>query len=113
MRASPYVPEKVLVSYRQTSSLKLTIYKEYLSGYKARHPVYPPFATPVYSNAAFSLLGLALEVITGRDYGTIIQNDIFVPLGMAHSSVQKPRDSKGVIPTGPSAWGFDLGYDAP
>ncbi len=89
------------------------MYTEFLNGYKARHPVYPPFATPAYSNVAFSLLGLALEVITGREYEDVIRNDIFMPLGMTHSSVLKPRDSDGVIPIGISGWAINQGYYNP
>lgn len=38
-----------------------------------------------YSNAGFGLLELAIEDITGEDFGTIVEQTIFAPLGMTNS----------------------------
>ena len=74
-----------------------------------RDPVFPPAYTPSYSNAGFSLLGIALEAITGRTFSEVMENDVFKPLGMSDSSVVAPKNSKGVIPVGDSLWGLNLG----
>lgn len=98
---------------------------EYLNGLMSRDAVYPPFATPVYSNAAFVLLGLALEAILGdgHDYETTLQRDILTPLGMTHTSSHTPPDnSAGIIPVSGSAgllgssstlWDLDLKLGGP
>lgn len=79
-----------------------------------RHPVYAPFTTPSYSNAAFEILGYVVENVTGHPYEVVIQKAIFEPLGLYHSSVSKPRDdSVGVIPIGESGWDFNLGGSGP
>lgn len=83
---------------------------EFLQGLNQRHPVYAPFTTPVYSNAAFEILGYVLETVTAQPYEVTLQKTIFDPLGLPHSSVSKPRDASiGVIPVGESDWDFDLG----
>lgn len=83
---------------------------DFLQGLNQRHPVYAPFTTPVYSNAAIQILGYVLENVTGYPYGVAVQKTIFDPLGLRHSSVSKPPDaSVGVIPVGESDWDFDLG----
>lgn len=66
--------------------------------YRSRqHPHFPPAHSPVYSNIAYLLLSYALESITGQDLATIIQNRIFAPLGMVHSSYETPIPG-GVVP---------------
>ena len=72
-----------------------------------RSPTFEPSRTPAYSNAAFSLLGLALESIVGRSFEQILATDIFEPLKMTHASVDKPPASAGAIPTGASGWDQD------
>lgn len=82
----------------------------FLQGLNRRHPIYAPFTTPVYSNAAFQLLGYVLENVTGLPYEVVVQKTIFDPLGLRHSSVLKPRNaSVGVIPIGETDWDLDLG----
>lgn len=83
---------------------------DFLQGLNKRHPVYAPFTTPVYSNAAFEILGYVLEKVTSQPYETVVQNTIFKPLGLSRSTVSKPRNtSQGVVPVGKSDWDFDLG----
>lgn len=75
-----------------------------------RHPIYAPFTTPAYSNAAFEILGYVVENVTAHPYQVVVQKTIFDPLGLRHSSVSTPRNaSVGVIPIGESDWDFDLG----
>ena len=86
---------------------------DFLQGMNQRHPVYAPFTTPVYSNAAYEILGYVVESVTGQPYEAAVQNLIFDPLGLDHSSVLTPRNaSVGVIPVGESGWEFDHGGDA-
>jgi CubicO group peptidase (beta-lactamase class C family) len=86
---------------------------DFLQGMNKRHPVYAPFTTPAYSNVAFEVLGYVLENATNQSYETVVQNTIFKPLGLSHSSVSKPQHaSVGVIPVGNSDWDFDLGGES-
>ncbi|KAL7267962.1 hypothetical protein RUND412_009431, partial [Rhizina undulata] len=62
-----------------------------------------------YSNAAFGILGYALENITGKPYDQLLQEEIFMPLDMTRSSIQRPEDCQGIIPYGPNDWRWDLG----
>jgi CubicO group peptidase (beta-lactamase class C family) len=86
---------------------------EYLDALKARHPVYAPYRAPVYSNAAYALLGYTLERLTGRTYTDIIQKDIFVSLGMENSSIDAPRPDEMLILVGDSQWDLDDGFIRP
>lgn len=83
---------------------------EFFTGFTKRAPAYAPFQTPVYSNAAFWILGYVIEGVTGRPYEEVVEQDIFRKLEMVHTSVKKPRDaSLGVIPVGDSGWDYDIG----
>ncbi|KAM0262765.1 hypothetical protein ACHAQJ_001559 [Trichoderma viride] len=84
--------------------------KKYFSGFIQRYPVFPPYATALYSNAAYRILAYVLEAITGRPYEEVITKDIFEPLGMRHSSPLPPVSSGvGVIPNGDMGWSRQYG----
>jgi hypothetical protein len=83
---------------------------EYFTGFIQRHPVFPPYATALYSNAAYRILAYVLEAITGRSYEEVIVKDIFEPLGMKCSSPLPPVNSgAGVIPNGDAGWDRQYG----
>jgi hypothetical protein len=86
---------------------------EYLQGFVKRHPVFPTQLTPIYSNAAFHILGYALEAIVGDSFESIMKRDIFEPLGLSNSSVRKPERGSGVIPSGETQWETDTGDETP
>ena len=65
-------------------------------------PLFAPGERWAYSNFNYVLLGLVLEATdpAGRDYGRIIEEDIFAPLGMADSHYDRqaavlPRRARG------------------
>jgi hypothetical protein len=75
---------------------------------RQRHPVFPTSTTPIYSNAAFQLLGYALENITATPFETMFNRSIVTPLGLTRTSYNLPLDNaQGVIPsTSPATtWG--------
>ena len=78
-----------------------------------RTRVFNPNERSSYSNVAFSLLGLALESVTGRAYSETIASSMLEPLGMMHTTTTKPKDSDGVIPLEPNHWRLELGADIP
>ncbi|KAL7265862.1 hypothetical protein RUND412_011610, partial [Rhizina undulata] len=82
---------------------------QFFNGFKQRPPMFYPSDQASYSNAAFAILGYALENITGKSYEQLLQEEIFTPLDFTHTSIQKPDDSQGIIPYGPNDWRWDLG----
>ena len=52
--------------------------------------VFAPGTTPAYSNYATALAGYIVERVSGEDFDSYIENHIFTPLGMAHSSFRQP-----------------------
>lgn len=59
----------------------------------------------IYSNYGYAILGILLERTTERPYTTIIEEDIFLPLGMKHSLVQYTEENEKSLIAG-------LGKDA-
>jgi CubicO group peptidase (beta-lactamase class C family) len=57
--------------------------------------VAPPGTTAKYNNAAFILVGIALEAVTGKRFPQVVRDEVFDPLGMADSGFW-PLD--GVVP---------------
>ena len=52
--------------------------------------VFAPGSTPAYSNYATALAGYIVERVSGEPFDTYIENHIFKPLGMNHSSFRQP-----------------------
>lgn len=76
-------------------------------------PVFAPNQKSTYSNIAFILLGLALENVTGMPYADYIKTAIFEPLGMNHTSFEKPEDAVAVLPLERNFWDMDVGITKP
>lgn len=84
-----------------------------LQSVSTRYPVFPPWTSPSYSNAAYDLLALAVENITGRAFGTMMQTDLFQPLNMSSTHYYPPTNlSHAVIPGGDPHASFALDYEA-
>lgn len=83
---------------------------KYFSGLIQRHPVFPPYSTALYSNAAYRILAYVIEAITGKSYEEVLKEDVFEPLGLKHSSSLPPVSSgAGVIPDGDAGWSRPYG----
>jgi len=52
--------------------------------------VFAPGTTPAYSNYATALAGYIVERVSGVEFDTYIERNIFQPLGMDHSSFRQP-----------------------
>ena len=57
--------------------------------YADRQAAFPPSVRWKYSNLAFALAGLIVEQITGQRWADYVQQQMFTPLGMTESSVDK------------------------
>jgi CubicO group peptidase (beta-lactamase class C family) len=49
--------------------------------------VYPPGEAMCYSNIGFGILDYVLARVSGKSYAGFLKGDVFLPLGMTHSSV--------------------------
>jgi hypothetical protein len=87
--------------------------REIFLGYVAsRRPVYLPNTTPGYSNAAFAILGLVLESMTGKSYAGNLRDLLSVPLGLQATTESRPRNStSGVIVVNEDSVGWNLVLD--
>ncbi|MDQ3712727.1 MAG: beta-lactamase family protein [Acidobacteriota bacterium] len=52
--------------------------------------IYPPGTVPAYSNYATALAGYIVERVSGRPFNEYIEENIFKPLGMTHSTFVQP-----------------------
>jgi CubicO group peptidase (beta-lactamase class C family) len=56
---------------------------------------FPPGSAWEYSNAGYVLAGLAIGRLTGRFYGDLLRDEIFLPLGMTTAGVTPPGARPG------------------
>ena len=52
--------------------------------------IFPPGTMPAYSNYGASLAGYIVERVSGRPFNDYVAENIFKPLGMAHSTFAQP-----------------------
>jgi CubicO group peptidase (beta-lactamase class C family) len=52
--------------------------------------IYPPGTVPAYSNYGTALAGYIVERISGRPFTEYVEENIFKPLGMIHSTFRQP-----------------------
>ena len=55
--------------------------------------IYPPGTVPAYSNYATAVAGYIVERVSGRPFNQYIEENIFKPLGMIHSTFVQPLPS--------------------
>ncbi|HJS10736.1 serine hydrolase [Sphingopyxis sp.] len=56
--------------------------------------VFAPGTTPAYSNYATALAGYIVERVSGEPFDNYIENHIFTPLGMTHSTFRQPLPAR-------------------
>jgi CubicO group peptidase (beta-lactamase class C family) len=71
------------------------------------HPVLPTFTSPIYSNMAYNLLGLALQNMTGASYEDSLNGTFISALKLPRTRVSTPPASWGILTTPESGWGVD------
>ncbi len=72
--------------------------------------IYPPGTVPAYSNYGAALAGYIVERVSGRPFNEYIEENIFKPLGMAHSTFRQPLPT-ALAPT--MSNGYQLASDEP
>jgi CubicO group peptidase (beta-lactamase class C family) len=82
--------------------------------------IYAPGTTPAYSNYGASLAGYIVQRTSGEPFDAYLENHIFKPLGMAHSTFRqplpanlKPLMSEGYRPGSDKPFGFEFVNAAP
>ncbi|OTB12109.1 hypothetical protein K445DRAFT_306250 [Daldinia sp. EC12] len=88
---------------------------QFFEGLSKLPPSFSPFVTPAYSDIGYTLLGYALQQMTGKYFGTIVQDRVIKPLGLNHTFYTTPTDSVGIIPGGryQTNWAFNMGNESP
>ncbi|KAI0898849.1 beta-lactamase/transpeptidase-like protein [Annulohypoxylon nitens] len=88
---------------------------QFFEGLKKLPPSFSPHVTPAYSNIGFTLLGYALEQMTGRSFGEMVRDKVLEPLNLTRTFYSAPEDSLGIIPGNryQTNWAFDLGNESP
>ena len=91
--------------------------QDYIDGIASESPIFPTAYTPVYSNEAFALIGLALQQIAGREPEAIFDSEIVKALGLTGTTYTVPESipSTAIIPSNPklAGWDSDLGVFGP
>ncbi|KAI0144405.1 beta-lactamase/transpeptidase-like protein [Xylariaceae sp. FL1272] len=88
---------------------------QFFDGLKRLPPSFSPFVTPAYSDIGYTLLGYALESMTGKSFQQSFEDKVVKPLHLNRTFYTTPNDSLGVIPGGRylTAWAFDMGHESP
>lgn len=74
----------------------------FLEAFASRPPTFAPFRTPSYSNTAYTLLGYALENITGQSLASLFSTALTSPLNLTSTTYSLPAsDARSVIPSDP------------
>jgi CubicO group peptidase (beta-lactamase class C family) len=60
--------------------------------------VHAPGAVSSYSNYGAALAGEAVSYTAGKPYERLVEDEILVPLGMAHTTFREPHDPKAGLP---------------
>ncbi|OTB02205.1 hypothetical protein M426DRAFT_13785 [Hypoxylon sp. CI-4A] len=88
---------------------------QFFEGLNKLPPSFSPYVTPAYSDIGYTLLGYALEQMTGKSFGQLVQDKVILPLGLNHTFYSTPKDSLGIIPGGryQTNWAFNMGNESP
>ncbi len=73
---------------------------------------HPPGSAFEYTNANYNLLGLIVEAVSGQSYADTIQDHIFAPLAMGHSTTSQAEARRDGLAVGHRFW-FWLPVAAP
>ncbi len=72
----------------------------------------PPGTRFQYSNVGYSTLALLIETIEGQPYEDVLEERLFVPLGMQHSHARKAEAEADGLAAGHRSWfGRPVAYD--
>ncbi|KAF3170553.1 hypothetical protein EYR41_010808 [Orbilia oligospora] len=87
--------------------------QQLLEGVTKIHPVTAVGERAVYSSLAFTLISLALQKATGKNYTTLLDELVVKPLKLKNTGASPGQTEKAVIPPVDNGWGADYGLTAP
>ncbi|REJ82795.1 MAG: class A beta-lactamase-related serine hydrolase [Acidobacteria bacterium] len=92
---------------------------DYLKAWVPRR-IFEPGSTPAYSNYGTALAGYVVERVTGKPFDDYVEEHVFGPLGMDHSTFRQPLPpdlvdsmSKGYVTAAGEAEPFEIVGPAP
>lgn len=91
----------------------MLIKAEFLDGMHSSYPTTALNQRPAYSSVSFTLMFMAIENITGKNYTILLEEHLSKPLGLENTRPSPGEDEKAVIPPGESSWGADYSINAP
>lgn len=74
----------------------------YFSALTRRPPILPGWTSPIYTNAGYALLSLAVENITGRPFSTLMTDNLLSPLHMSSTFYDRATNLSHVVLPGGS-----------
>jgi len=88
---------------------------QFFEGLKKLPPSFSPFVTPAYSDIGYTLLGYALEQMTGKPFQQSFEDKLVKPLNLNRTFYTTPDDALGVIPGNRylTTWAFNMGRESP
>jgi CubicO group peptidase (beta-lactamase class C family) len=86
---------------------------ELIQGMRTSYPVTATNQRPAYSNVAFTVVFIALENVTGKNYTVLLDELLSQPLDLKATHPSPGNDDNAVIPPGENGWGSDYGENAP
>jgi CubicO group peptidase (beta-lactamase class C family)/D-alanyl-D-alanine dipeptidase len=93
--SSGLVREPPVGNYFETSEPTLAATVESLNGTSL---VYEPGSKVQYSNAGIAVVGRVLEVVSGRPFAELLENEALLPLGMTHSAFLPAQSVLNTLP---------------
>lgn len=94
----------------KSSVSEMTSLEDYLMQYMPAR-VFPPGQVPAYSNYGTALAGYIVEQVSGQTYEQYIEEYIFEPLSMNHSTMEQPLP-EALAPDMSLGYSFNRGYHA-
>lgn len=88
---------------------------EFFNGFLQGHPIFPTSTTPIYSNAAFQVIGYVVEALSHESFQTVLEKRIINPLKLTRTFYNTPSTKLGIIPStkGEYYWHFVMGDETP
>lgn len=62
--------------------------------------VFPPGHMPEYANLGYGILDYLIEQVSGRSYADFMRSEVFLPLGLTHTSVDVPPGLDDLVAQG-------------
>ncbi|KAF3279071.1 hypothetical protein TWF970_004180 [Orbilia oligospora] len=87
--------------------------QQFLEGVTKIHPVTAVGERAVYSTLSFTLISLALQNATGKNYTTLLDELVVKPLKLKNTGASPGQTERAVIPPVDNGWGADYGFSAP